>query len=226
MDKNANQNADVPENFLTQAVIAAPWGFAVTDCQRKGNPVVFVNQAFELASGHEADEILGKSWHCLLGRGTESHSLVRLQEAVRHGSYCSVVLQRAGKDGSRVHSEMAIAPVLNRSGDVTHLTWVCRDVTPEVERAEHLAAISAENEERFLSFLENATEAIWRLDFKRPIRLDIPDSQQVQEIFDNGVFGECNDAGARVYGLNKGLEVIGNLSKPSWSRRIRKTWKG
>ena len=209
MGKNTSRNADVPANLLIQAAMAAPWGFAITDHQRQGNPVVFVNQAFELVSGHKADEALGMSWRCLLGRDPESHSLARLQEAVRQGSHCSVVLQSAGKDGSRLRSELAVAPVLNRSGDVTHLTWLCRDITSQIKREEHLAVTIADKEERFSSFVENATEAIWRLDFKPPIRLDIPLSQQVREIFDNGVFRECNDAGARIYGLNKGVDVSG-----------------
>jgi PAS domain S-box-containing protein len=209
MAKRISRNADVPANLLTQAAMAAPWGFAITDHQRKGSPVVFVNQAFEFVSGQKADEALGKSWRCLLGSDPESHSLARLQQAVRQGSHCSVLLQSARKDGSLVRSELSVAPVINRSGDVTHLSWLCRDITFQIEQEERLAATVAEKEERFSSYVENATEAIWRLDFKSPIRLDIPESQQVREIFDNGIFRECNDAGARIYGLDKGEAVIG-----------------
>jgi PAS domain S-box-containing protein len=189
--------------------MAAPWGFAITDHQRKGNPVVFVNQAFASVSGHEVDEALGKSWRCLLGIAPESHSLARVQKAVRQGSHCSVVLQSARKDGSRLRNELSVAPVLNRSGDVTHLIWLCRDTTSQIDREERLAAIIAEKEARLSSYVDNANEGIWRLDFEPPIRLDIPESQQVREIFDKGVFRECNDAGARIYGINKGVAVVG-----------------
>ena len=171
MGKNTSRNADVPANLLIQAAMAAPWGFAITDHQRKGNPVVFVNHAFESVSGHEADEALGQRWRCLLGRDPESYSLARLQEAVSQGDHCSVVLQSSGKDVSRLHNELTVAPVLNRSGDVTHLTWLCRDITSQIEREERLASTITEKEERFSSYLEITTEAIWRLDFKPPIRL-------------------------------------------------------
>ncbi len=206
MGNNTVRNAAVPAKLLTQAAMAAPWGFAITDRQRKGNPVVFVNHAFELVSGHEA---LGKSWRTLLGKNPERKALARVQEAVRQRTHCSVVLQSSSKDGSRFRNELSVAPVLNRSGDVTHLIWLQRDVTSQMERDQRLVSMIAEKEERFSSYVKNATEGIWRIDFEPPIRLDAPEPQQVREIFENGVFSEVNDAGARVYGLSKGVEVIG-----------------
>jgi len=219
MGKNTVRNAAVTAKLLTQAAMAAPWGVAITDRQRKGNPVVFVNHAFELVSGHEADEALGKSWRTLLGTNPEREALARVQEAVRQRTHCSVVLQSSRKDGSRFRNELSVAPVLNRSGDVTHLIWLQRDVTFQIERDERLVLMIAEKEERFSSYVKNATEAIWRIDFEPPIQLDAPEPQQVREIFENGVFSEANDAAARVYGLSKGVELIGrplrNFMEPS-----------
>jgi PAS domain S-box-containing protein len=219
MGKNTVRNAAVTAKLLTQAAMAAPWGVAITDRQRKGNPVVFVNHAFELVSGHEADEALGKSWRTLLGTNPEREALARVQEAVRQRTHCSVVLQSSRKDGSRFRNELSVAPVLNRSGDVTHLIWLQRDATFQIERDERLVLMIAEKEERFSSYVKNATEAIWRIDFEPPIQLDAPEPQQVREIFENGVFSEANDAAARVYGLSKGVELIGgplrNFMEPS-----------
>jgi DNA-binding NarL/FixJ family response regulator/PAS domain-containing protein len=134
------------------------------------------------------------------------------------------VLQAFRKDGSCSHYELSVAPVLNQSQDASHLTWMCRDIPSQSEREQHLAATN-EDEERYTNYLQITAEAIWRLDFKPPIQLDMPESQQVREIFENGVFGEVNDAGARIYGLNKGAEVIGcRLKKfmdPSNSENIK-----
>ena len=95
----------------------------------------------------------------------------------------------------------SVAPMRNQSRDVTHLIWLQRDVTAQVEREEKMAALIAEKEERFSAYMENANEAIWRIDFEPPIPLDAPKSLQVQKVFDNGVFSEANDAVARTYGL-------------------------
>lgn len=224
MGRNTSRDTDLPASLLTKAAMDAPWGFAITDYRRNENPVVFVNQAFESVCGLETDEVLGKGWRCLLGKDPESHTLAQFQEAVRQASYCTVALKPFRKDGSRSHYELTVAPVLNQSQDTTHLTWMCRDITSRSEREQHLAA-TIEDEERYTTYLQITSEAIWRLDFKPPIRLDMPESQQVRDIFENGVFSEVNDAGARIYGLNKGAEVIGcrlkQFMEPSNSENIK-----
>jgi len=208
MRNKARQDVDVPAMLLTQAAMTAPWGFAITDHQRRGNPIVFVNPAFEVVSGHNADAALGKGWRCLLGREPERHALARLEQAVRRGSPCSVVVRSCGKDGARLHNELTVAPLHDRSRVVTHLTWLCRDVTARVEQIERLESTVAEHEERLATFLEIKTAALWRLDFKPPIRLDLPEQEQVRQIFQNGVYGEIDDAGARIYGFKSAAEVI------------------
>jgi PAS domain S-box-containing protein len=209
MDKNTGRNADVPANLLTQAAMAAPWGVAITDHKRNGKPVVFANLAFELVLRQKAGKVLGKGWRSLLGKNPERQSLAQVQEAVRRGKHCSVVLRHSRKDRSRSHSELTVAPLRNRSGDVTHLIWLQRDITSQIEREKRLVSTIAEKEERFSSYVENATEAIWRIDFDPPVPLNAPEPQQVQEIFDNGVFVEANDAAARIYGFTNGAEVVG-----------------
>jgi PAS domain S-box-containing protein len=209
MSKNTSRNPGALASLLTQAAKGAPWGLAITDHQRKNNPVVFVNRAFGLVIGHKADDVLGKSWRALLGKNPERNVLAQVQKAVTQGGHCSVVLQGAGKDGSRSHWELTVTPLHDGSRNVTHLTWLCRDITSQIEREERLASTITEKEERLAFYAEFANEAIWRLDFKPPIRLDIPESQQVRKIFENGVYGEANDAAARIYGLEKAADLIG-----------------
>ena len=209
MGKNTDPNLTIPAQVMRQAVAAAPWGFVVTDPQLEGNPVVFVNQAFEGMTGYTAEEVLGKGWHLLLGKDQEQKLVEQVSEAVRRGRRCTVVLRNYRKDGARFYSELSVTPLRSRSEDVTHLIWLQMDVTAHVEREEKLASSIAENEQRYSAYAKNANEAIWRIDFEPPIPLDTPQSQQVQEIFDNGVFSEANDAVAHIYGLTKGTEVVG-----------------
>jgi len=209
MDKNTGRNALVPANLLTQATLAAPWGVAITDHKQNGKPVVFANQAFALALGQKAGKVLGKRWRALLGKSPERRSLAQVQEAVKQGKHCSVVLRSSGRGRSRPHSELTLAPLRNRSEDVTHLVWLLRDISSQVEREERLRSTIAEKEKRYASYIENAAEAIWRIDFDPPIRLDAPEPQQVREVFDKGVYVEVNDAGAHIYGFTKGDEVVG-----------------
>lgn len=71
------------------------------------------------------------------------------------------------------------------------------------------AAQAARDETRFSAFVANAIEGIWRIDFDPPINLGATASQQMQEIFEYGIFTEANDAGANIYGLPRGNELVG-----------------
>ncbi len=208
MEKDSDGIEDIPAEVLRQSVAAASCGFVVTDCQQKDNPIVFVNQAFERITGYKAWEVLGKSGRFLLGKDREQETLEQVREAVGCGRRCTVVLRNYRKDGALFYNELSVAPVCNRSRVVTHLIWLQRDVTAQIEREEKMAALIAEKEERFSAYMENANESIWRIDFEPPIPLDTQESRQVQMMFDNAIFSEANDAVARTYGLASGKEVI------------------
>jgi PAS domain S-box-containing protein len=208
MEKGSDGNADIPAEVLKQSIAAAPCGFVVTDYQQKDNPVVFVNQAFERITGYKAGEVLGKNCRFLLGKDRDQGPLEQVRGAVGRGRRCTVVLRNYRKDGTLFYNELSVAPMRNRSRDVMHLIWLQRDVTAQIGREEKMVALIAEKEERFSAYMENANEAIWRIDFEPPIPLDAPESRQIQMIFDNGVFSEANDAVAHTYGLTRGKEVI------------------
>ena len=196
---------------LRKAVATAPWGFAITDHQQKGKPVVFANEAFESANGYETGEVLGRSWRALLGKSQGREPKAQFAEAVRSGRRCTVVLRNRGKSSCDSYLELSVSPQRDQCGDVTHCIWLQRDVTAQIEREKRLEASITEKDERFAAYVDNANEAIWRIDFEPPIPLDAPKSHQVRGIFDNGVFSEANDASARAYGLAKGTEVIGRM---------------
>jgi PAS domain S-box-containing protein len=78
-------------------------------------------------------------------------------------------------------------------------------------RKKPLADLVAEKRERFKAFMANTREGVWRIDFNPPISLHSPESQQVQEVFQNSIISEANDAMARLYGYAKGEDVIGRV---------------
>jgi PAS domain S-box-containing protein len=214
METGSDGNAGIPTQVLRQSVAAAPCGFVVTDCQRKNNPIVFVNQAFERITGYKAGEVLGNNGRFLLGKDKQQGVLEQVRGAVEHGRQCTVVLRNYRKDGTLFYNQLSVAPIRNQSRDVTHFIWLQTDVTDRIKSEKNMAALIAEEEQRFSAYLENANEAIWRIDIEPPISLDAPESLQVQQIYDNGIFSEANDVVARIYGLTRGKEVIGSpLSK-------------
>jgi PAS domain S-box-containing protein len=64
-------------------------------------------------------------------------------------------------------------------------------------------------EERYRAFVENSTEGIWRLEFDPPLDTSLPVDAQVELAYRHGVLTECNDAMARMYGLQRSEELVG-----------------
>jgi PAS domain S-box-containing protein len=63
--------------------------------------------------------------------------------------------------------------------------------------------------ERYRSFLEQSSEGIWRFEFKAPISLDQPMEQLIEQAYMTGYLAECNEAMARMYGVESVNDLIG-----------------
>ena len=85
------------------------------------------------------------------------------------------------------------------------------EIKTEFERK--MADLVVEKEQRFAAYMDNSREAIWRIDFKPPLSIKAPVSQQVQELLHNSIITEANDAMATMYGYAKGKEIIGRTLK-------------
>jgi PAS domain S-box-containing protein len=66
-----------------------------------------------------------------------------------------------------------------------------------------------ESEDRYRAFVANSSEGIYRFEFDPPIDVTLPPPAQVDHIYRNGRFAECNHAFARMYGFEGAAEVIG-----------------
>jgi PAS domain S-box-containing protein len=65
------------------------------------------------------------------------------------------------------------------------------------------------SEERYRAFVENSSEGIWRLEFDPPLDTTLPVKKQIEHAFRDGRLAECNDAMARMYGLDRAEDLIG-----------------
>lgn len=78
-----------------------------------------------------------------------------------------------------------------------------------------------ESEERYRNFVVNASEGIYRIDFKTVIAIDLPDDQLESTISKHAVVGEVNEALAKMYGLCP-EDMVGRLAtdfSPEYGKR-------
>ncbi len=115
---------------------------AVTDARRPDQPIVWVNAAFELATGYWAEQVVGRNARFLQGPDTDAASVHSVGAAVyaERSSRTRVVNYRP--DGTSWVNEMHVSPIRDRSGTLTHWLGVSHDVTDQValERAAEYAA--------------------------------------------------------------------------------------
>jgi PAS domain S-box-containing protein len=206
--RDSGYKTAIPLEVLRQFAVAVPYGYAISDYGQKHNPIIFVNPAVEKITGYKVNEILGKSCSFLLGKDNNQKLFKQLQDAVKKGQQTTVLVSNNKKDGTLYYTELSLIPINDQNEKVAYCVWSQKDITDQVKTEEKMARLITEKEKRFAALMEHANEAIWRIDFKPPISLDDPVAKQVKDIFSNGIFSEANDAGAKIYGLTEGREVV------------------
>ncbi|PPK90805.1 PAS domain S-box-containing protein [Kineococcus xinjiangensis] len=146
----------------SRAVIASDLAFCISDPRVPDNPLVWVNPAFERATGYTADEVLGRNCRFLQGPDTDREAVGRLRKALDAGEPVSEILLNYRADGTAFWNEVVISPVRDATGAVTHHVGVQSDVTHRVRAEfERDAALGeARRARRRLEFLARVTDAL------------------------------------------------------------------
>jgi PAS domain S-box-containing protein len=161
----AASEADVRD----RAVVAAGLAFTISDPRLPDNPLVFVNPAFERATGYAADEVLHRNCRFLQGPDTDPQAVAAVRALIEDQRHGSVTLLNYRKDGTAFWNELSLSPVHDGAGRLTHYVGIQADVTPRVlaeqEREQHLAAeraarADAERAQRRLALLAEATSML------------------------------------------------------------------
>ncbi|MDP3816191.1 EAL domain-containing protein [Pseudomonas sp.] len=142
------------------ALQASPLGVIIADARQADLPLIYCNPAFERITGYSREESLGHSWNFLLGADQQQQALNRLQQAVREGVACDVVLRHYRKDGQQFWNEFILAPMRDEQG-ISHFVALQQDVSA---REQMVAQVRSQREELLRqSHLFSQTEHIANL---------------------------------------------------------------
>jgi PAS domain S-box-containing protein len=112
-----------------RAIAAASFGICIADATQPDCPIVYCNPAFEKMTGYSHSEVIGRNCRFLQGADTEPDAVAQIRQAVRDRREYRVVLKNYRKDGSPFWNELAISPVRNEQGEVTHFIGLQTDIT-------------------------------------------------------------------------------------------------
>jgi sigma-B regulation protein RsbU (phosphoserine phosphatase) len=115
-----------------QAMERCSEGISIVDMRLPGAPLTYVNAGFEKLTGYSRAELLGRNCRFLQGPETSADSIALLRTAIGRGETATVELLNYRKDGTPFWNRLALTPLRDGTGAVTHYVGVQTDITQQV----------------------------------------------------------------------------------------------
>ncbi len=116
-------------HLQANAIESSVNGILIADAAKPDHPLVYVNAAFEKATGYSAAEVLGRNCRFLQGTDTDQPGLEEIRIALRECKETEVVLRNYRKDGNLFWNQLKISPVRDEAGEVTQFVGIQNDIT-------------------------------------------------------------------------------------------------
>lgn len=101
-------------------------GIVIADARRPNLPIIYANAAFERLSGYAAEEALGRPIGFLHAQDADQAAISR---ALTERRECRLELRGVGKDGLGFWHELALFPISDAEGKLTHYLGIHSDIT-------------------------------------------------------------------------------------------------
>jgi PAS domain S-box-containing protein len=112
-----------------RALSASAEGITIADARLPDQPLIYVNAGFERLTGYSCESVLGRNCRFLQGAGTEVETVTEIREAIDRGRECTVEILNYRQDGTPFWNRLAITPVKDATGEVTHFIGIQSDVS-------------------------------------------------------------------------------------------------
>lgn len=132
---------------LSQILDTVVNGVTLSDPDQQDNPIVYANAAFELITGYDRDEIIGRNCRFLQGEDRDQPEIAKIREALREQQSVTVTLRNYKKDGTLFYNRFTIRPLLDPAGSLIYYLGIQHDVTDQVMAEQELAKLNALLEE-------------------------------------------------------------------------------
>lgn len=106
-----SETGRVPAGVSLEALLQAPFSLVITNPALEGNPIVFVNAAFERTTGYSSDQAVGQNCRFLQGEDTDPKTIAKLRDALDARTDVTVDIVNYRADGSKFWNRLFISPL-------------------------------------------------------------------------------------------------------------------
>ena len=124
---------EVPLEALSKlkdrALSASAEGITIADARLPDRPLIYINAGFERLTAYSREAVLGRNCRFLQGAGTDAETVAELRRAIEQACACTVEILNYRQDGTPFWNRLAVTPVKDPSGEVTHFIGIQSDVS-------------------------------------------------------------------------------------------------
>jgi PAS domain S-box-containing protein len=175
----------------------------------KSNMISFVNERFTRISDIPKEKIENQLFEALFEPIVNAKEVRNEFENLLSGHTIRTEAVMKRRNGKQVWVQLVGSPYYDEDGSRNGSMIVYTDITSLKEIEELLK----KREEGYKTFIDQSAVGIWRAEYRQPIPINLPVSEQIDLLLDTGIITECNDFMSQMYGHKISSDLIG--------RRIR-----
>jgi len=138
---NAKEGGMVPF-ILSQILDTCIDGITLSDPDMEDNPIIYANEAFELITGFNRQETIGRNCRFLQGEDQNQEGLEKIRFAVRNRESVTVILRNYRKDGEMFYNQTTVRPLFDREGNLVYYLGLQHDITNQIRAESELKRLN------------------------------------------------------------------------------------
>ena len=138
---NAKESGTVPF-ILSQILDTCIDGITLSDPDIEDNPIIYANEAFELITGYNRQETIGRNCRFLQGDDQDQEAVEKIRFAVRNRESITVTLRNYRKDGEMFFNQTTVRPLFDREGNLVYYLGLQHDITNQIRAESELKRLN------------------------------------------------------------------------------------
>lgn len=168
-------------------------------------PFLYLSPQVKKILGYRPEDCLADPWFWWNHLNPEDRGVATQEDTWEEGRPFQVEYRMIRQDGREVWLRDDATIVVDPQSGKRLTRGLLIDIT-EKKRADEALRRSEEN---YRMFVAQSSEGIFRQDLEVPLPVDLPEDELIHRIIHESYMAECNDAIARMYGMNSRQELQG-----------------